>query len=138
MRGDILNRVRDAVLGVGDERPRLLVLIGLHRQRGVRLTSPVPDGRGFQHVAVKIHLQRQGVLDPRIGRIALVVVGDRLTRVRQEHRVPISAAGLLKPDAEVLLGDGIGMWFLCRAVKRIDILSQHRPFEGAAGFPLFC
>ena len=55
-----------------------------------------------------VDLQRQRVLDARIGRVALVVVADRLARMGEEDGVAVAAPRLQRPDGEVLLGDGVG------------------------------
>ena len=61
--------------------------------------APVADGGLLEHVAVGIDLQRQRVLDARIGRVALVVVADRLARVGEEDGVAVGASGLHGADA---------------------------------------
>ena len=99
--------------------------------------STVPDRGGLQDVTEGIDLQRERVLNARVRRVALVVVGDGLAGVREEHRVPVAVAGLHAPNREVLLGDGVGMLLFRCAVEGIDLLSQHRAFQGAAGFSLF-
>ena len=117
--GDVSTGVGDAVLGVGDEDLRLLGLIRW-RQVQVRLPSPVADGGGLEDVAEVVHLQRQRVADPRIGRLALVVVADRLPGMGEEHGVAVAAPRLQLPDREVLLGDGVGVLLLrpCRPGRR--------------------
>ena len=134
----------DAVLGVGEQSRRLAIAIPRLRQR--RDASAVADGRLLEHVAKVINFQCQRVLDARIGRVALVVVGQRLVRVREENRIPVHAAGLQHADAKVLLGDGVGCAgpaYLCwrgagmPGVIGIGLLAQHGTLESAAGFALF-
>ena len=62
----IVDGVRKAVLRVGDERGRLFVAVALFGKRG--LLPPVADRDLLQHVAVGVHLQRQGVGDAGVGR----------------------------------------------------------------------
>ena len=108
--------------------------------------APVADGGLLEHVAVVIDLQRQRVLDAWVGRVALVVVADRLARVGEEDGVAVGAPGLQGADREVLFGDGVGcagaLDLLGRgagpiSVVGIDLLAQHRALEGAASFALF-
>ena len=69
-------------------------------------------------------------LNARIGRVALVVVADRLAGMGEEHRVAVAAARLQELDREVLLGDGVGMLgCFCR------VPSQRRRPPGAASSP---
>ena len=56
-----------------------------------RCATAVADGGCLQHVAEAVHLQRQRVLDARIGRVALVVVADGLAGVGEEDGVAVAA-----------------------------------------------
>ena len=94
MRGDIVDGVGDAVFSVGDERPGLFVPVGLQGQCGIGLATAVADGGILEHVAEVVDLQRECVLNARIGRVALIVVVDRLTRMGEEDRVAVAVAGL--------------------------------------------
>ena len=134
IRGDIVDGVGDAVFGVGDECPGLFVPIRLQGQCDVRLAAAITDGDFLQHIAETIDLQRKRVLNARIGRIALIVVVDDLTRVGEEDRVAVSIAGLQMRNVEVLFSDGVREFRLERAIKGIDFLAQHRALEGAASF----
>src|SRR5215212_8284260 len=143
----------DAVFGVGDERYGLLGLVLRIELIQVRvqyllylsllvydtnlLAAAVADGGGLQDVAELVHLQRQRMTDARIYRVALVVVVDGFAGMGEEHRMAVPGLRLQAPDGEVLLGDGVGMLLLVRAVQSVDLLAQHRAFQGAAGFALF-
>lgn len=63
----------------------------------------------FEHIAVGIHLQGEGVLDAWISRIALVVIGDGLERVAEEHPMTIQSPPLQNLDGEVLLAHRVGV-----------------------------
>ena len=111
----------------------------------LRSAASVADGGLLENVAEVVDLQRQCVLDARIGRVALIVVTDCLAGVDEEDGMPVGATGLQGADAEVLLGDGVGREGapdLCGrgagmlGVVGIDLLPQHRALEGAAGLTL--
>ena len=68
----------------------LCVPIRLQGQRGIRPAASVADGGFFQHVAECVHLQRQGVADAGIVRVALVVGADGFAGVSEEDRMAIS------------------------------------------------
>jgi hypothetical protein len=109
------------------------------------LAPPIANGRLLEYVAKSIDLQRQLVLNARVGGVPLVVVADRLVRMGEEDGVPVSASRLHGADGEVLLGDGVGhagALDLFRhgalyGIVGVDLLAQHRALEGAAGFSLF-
>ena len=61
------------------------------------------------------------------------MIGDRLAGVGEEHRVTVFAFGLQSLNGEVLLGDGVGMFSLVRAVESVDLLAQHGALEGTTG-----
>ena len=110
-----------------------------------RRAAPIANGGLLEHVAVGIDFQRQRMLDARVGRVALVVVADRLAGMGEEDGVAVGAPGLQGADAEVLLGDGVGCAGALDLVGSgsgpgiigIDLLAQHRALEGAAGFAFF-
>ena len=102
-----LDRVGDKTFGVGDEGFFLFVLVNPVQWAHSR-PAAIAGGGLLEHVAVRIDLKGQRVLDTRVGRVALVVVIDRLQRVGKEDSVAVAATGLNSADAEVLLGDGVG------------------------------
>ena len=152
----------DSVFGIGEQRGCLLRLIGGMEpgQTWVRhlldvslvvdntdlLAPPIANGRLLEHVAKSIDLQRQRMLDTRVGGVPLVVVADRLARVGEEDGVAVITPSLQGANGEVLLGDGVGRAGALDLVRRgawmlgvvgIDLLAQHRALESAAGFALF-
>ena len=90
----------------------------------------------LQDVAEFVHFQCERVLNARVNRVALVVIGERLAGVGEEHRVAVVALGLQRLDGEVLLDDGVGMIRLVRAVEGIDLLAEHGTLEAATGLAL--
>src|SRR6516225_10051706 len=86
-------------------RIRYLCYFSLFIDNANNLAAPVANRGRLQNVAEIIHLQRERVLNARIGRVALVAIGKRLSRMREEHRVPVAIPGLQSLNGEVLLGD---------------------------------
>ena len=112
----VVDGVGVPVLGPPDVQPGLVV--GQHRlgggrqrrfRRRVARAARVTDRDAPQHVSVGVGFQGQLVTDARIGRAPLVVEGQRLARVDEEHRVQVRALGLHEADGEVLLGDRVGV-----------------------------
>ena len=127
--------VGDAVLGVGEQRGGLLVAVGRRvGSAAIGLPAAVADGGLLEHVAVGVDLQRQRVLDARVGRVALVVVGDRLARVGEEDGVAVGAPRLQAADGEVLLGDGVRRAGALDLLGRAGSRRRRRP-PGAASSP---
>ena len=92
-----VDRVGEAVLGVGEQR-RASAWSPIGRCRAVKraivLAAAVADGRLLEHVAERVDLERQRVLDARVGRVALVVVAEGLARMGEEDGVAVGAPGL--------------------------------------------
>ncbi len=129
----------DVVLRIGDQRRRLPLSVPLLAQR--RDAAAVADGGRLEHVAVGVHRQRQGVLEARVGRLALVVIGEGLARVSEEDGMPPLAARLQPADGEVLLGDGVGVAMGrvgsgANAIEGVGLLAQHHALQGAGGLAL--
>src|SRR5690606_17399930 len=122
--GDLVDRVGDAVFGVGDKRLGLLGAV-LRRQVHVRLATAVGNGGLSQYIAEGVHLQRQRVGDARVAWVALIVIAERFARMGEEDAVAVVAAPLQYADREVLLGNGVGVRLLVGAVQGIDLLAQH-------------
>ena len=102
-------------LGQGRERFALLV-------EG-RNAALVADGNRFQDIAILIGRERQRMADARIGRIALVVEGNRLARMREEDCMTVCPARLKRRDREIALGDGVRPSRKRYAVQSIDLLA---------------
>ena len=137
-----LDRVGEPVFRIGDQRGGLPLLVPVFSQG--RAAPAIAHGCLLAHVAVGIHLQGEGVLDSWIGRIALVVIGERFAGVAEEHRMAIPALRLQHADAEILLAHRVGREGACDllgcgagviGVVGIHLLAQHHPLEGAAGLP---
>ena len=133
----VVDRVGNAALGVGDQRLCLFLPVRWQGQRRIRLAASVADGGFFQHVAESVHLQRQGVADAGIVRVALVAGADGFAGVSEEDRMAISVLWLQLLDREVLLGDSVGNRGFVGAIQRVDFLAQHGALERAAGFAFF-
>ena len=127
--GWIVDRIGNAVLGVGDQRLRLRVPIRVRGESGIRLAASVADGDFFQHVAEPVHLQRQRVADARIVRVALVVGADGFAGVNEEDRMAITILRLQLLDREVLLGDNVRNRGLVRTIQRVDFLRNIAPLS---------
>src|SRR5262245_59285141 len=84
------------------------------------------------------------MLDARVRRIPLVLIADRLACMSEEDAVPVDAPRLQDADSEVLFDNRIGRvgtldlgWRGAGAgVVSVDLLTQHRAFEGATRFSL--
>ena len=123
----IVDRRRESVLGVGDQRRRLPVAVPLRRQ--LRIGAAVTDHERPEDVAEWVDVERQRVPNARIAGIAFVVVRQRLARVCEEDRVPIRRLRLKQLDGEVLLDDLVWVRLFIGAVERVDLLAQHRPLQ---------
>ena len=102
-----------------------------------RNAALVADGNRFQDIAILIGRERQRMADARIGRIALVVEGNRLARMREEDCITVCPARLKRRDREIALGDGVRPSRKRCAVQSIDLLAQHRALESAASLTRF-
>ena len=90
-------------LSVNVANVRFCLAMSVGRQQRIRgvIAAAITDGDGLQRIAVGIDRQRHCMADARIGELlavdvvelALVVVVDRLARMGEEHRVPVSASG---------------------------------------------
>src|SRR5215208_3254155 len=73
----------------------------------------------------------------RIGGIAFVMVVDGFASMGEEYSVPVARSLLQAFDCEVLFGNRVRMLLFICAIEGVDLLTQHRTLEGAAGLALF-
>src|SRR5437763_9108913 len=101
--------LRVAALRVADEQSRLLRLVFRGQRRvGRRCATAIGDRERLQDVAEGIDVECKRVTDARIGRIALVLVGEDLAGMSEEDRMAIAQPWLQSLEREVLLDDLIG------------------------------
>src|SRR5205814_275790 len=100
-----------------------------------RIPGParIADGDAALDVAVVICLKGELVADPRVVSAALIVEGQRLPWMDEEHRVHVLAPGLQAADGEVLLGDRVGICGGWRPVVGVDLDTQGVSLERAIG-----
>src|SRR5262252_6548180 len=114
----VIDGIRDAVFRVGHKRSGLFFPIRRFGQW--RLTAAIPYSDRLQHVAVAVHFQRDGMTDARVVGKALVVIAERFTRMGEEDSMLIESSRLHGLDAEVLLGNRVGMLGFVGAIQSID------------------
>lgn len=88
----------------------------------------IPNRCRRQDVAELVGLECQVVAHPRVVGLALVVVDERLPRMRQKDGVLVRSPGLEPADGKVLFGDRLGIPGPRRAVVRL----QFRPRQSSA------
>src|SRR5258708_6045770 len=66
---------------------------------------------------------------------SLIVEADRLLLMREEDRVPIRRLRLQRLDHVVAFGYGVGPCRLRLVIKRVNLLTQNRAFEGTDRLP---
>ncbi len=74
--------------------------------------------------AVRVHLERQLVAHPRVGRVALVLVGDRLQLVGQVHGVPPRPGRLEHGHVVAVLGHRVRQRRSARTVVGVQLGAQ--------------
>ena len=105
----------------------------LRRRRSGPISARIGDRTVIGDVAERIDGERECVRDPRIRRIALIIIGDSLQRMHDENRRLAVDRGLHLADAVTLHADGVGKRRPWRPVGTIDLLAQQLPARGVAG-----
>lgn len=135
------DNVRVGRLGDHEVGGRLGRAVGRREVRiGIGVAPPVGDRRGPRDVAVLVGLQDEFVHDARIVEVGpadrvdgpLVVGGQRLARMDEEHRVAAADRRLQHFDGVVVLGDEVRSLLRGRFVLRVHLAAQQAALQRAA------